>query len=130
MAPEPGLVLAWHLATDLCFYYHEEALPNLDSAKRSREMSNYMIYMLLANPDMLLAGSTSYLLTAACKELEALLGPDGALDDTELLARRMIRRLRSSTQCSGLVGDAWALAQIMMGFNHQERIRRDGDIPR
>lgn len=80
--------------------------------------------MLLANPDMLLAGSTSYLLTAACKELEALLGPDGALDDTELLARRMIRRLRSSTQCSGLVGDAWALAQILMGFNHQERMWR------
>lgn len=80
--------------------------------------------MLLANPDMLLAGSTSYLLTAACKELEALLGPDGALDDTELLARRMIPRLRSSTQCSGLVGDAWALAQILMGFNHQETMWR------
>ncbi|KAL6885496.1 hypothetical protein ACP4OV_010275 [Aristida adscensionis] len=73
-------------------------IPNLDSAKRSREMSNYMLYLLLANPEMLAVGSRNSLLADACDELRQLF--------------------------EGTIGKAWKLTQCLRGLNDQSKMWR------
>ncbi|MQM18342.1 hypothetical protein Taro_051331 [Colocasia esculenta] len=53
-------ILLWHIATDLCFYYdgasdhrEEESPPR---RRMSKEISNYMLYLLVVRPFMLTAG--------------------------------------------------------------------------
>lgn len=45
-------VLIWYVATDLCFYHPNTSSQGREgqATKRSREMSNYMIYLLLIRP--------------------------------------------------------------------------------
>jgi hypothetical protein len=60
-------VLIWHIATDLCFY-HPSTSPQGrqgEATQRSREISNYMIYLLLTRPEMLMLGTRSGLFTSA-----------------------------------------------------------------
>ncbi|XP_019052611.1 PREDICTED: uncharacterized protein LOC104593692 [Nelumbo nucifera] len=61
-------ILRWHIATDICFYLDEESRnsheeTNSPSAKiignkkkMCREVSNYMLYLLISRPFMLTAG--------------------------------------------------------------------------
>ncbi|XP_037450100.1 uncharacterized protein LOC119320067 [Triticum dicoccoides] len=90
-------VLLWHLATDFCYHdigasrsYHgswctQDSCPHVYACpawcKRSdyhegavwcREMSNYMMYLLFVNPEMLMAGTRRNLFTAAYEELEGI----------------------------------------------------------
>ncbi|XP_044973782.1 uncharacterized protein LOC123441387 [Hordeum vulgare subsp. vulgare] len=87
-------VLLWHLATDFCYY---DSLPShhgswctkdfchvygcpawcegSDHHKRAvqcREMSNYMMYLLFVNPEMLMAGTRRNLFTVAYDELKSI----------------------------------------------------------
>ncbi|KAF7067361.1 hypothetical protein CFC21_073259 [Triticum aestivum] len=93
-------VLLWHIATDFCFYYigasadHQcataqciqdasgeghgcavwcERSPHHERANRCRELSNYMIYLLFINPEMLLPGTRRNLFTTANADLEEIL---------------------------------------------------------
>uniref|UniRef100_A0A0D3HB43 DUF4220 domain-containing protein n=1 Tax=Oryza barthii TaxID=65489 RepID=A0A0D3HB43_9ORYZ len=61
----------WHLATDFCFI--SKRCTN-EVATRSIEISNYMMYLLLDNPEMLMAGTRRNLFTTAIHELEGILG--------------------------------------------------------
>ncbi|VAI35540.1 unnamed protein product [Triticum turgidum subsp. durum] len=93
-------ILLWHIATDFCFYFmgasadHRcataqciqdasgdghgcpvwcERSPHHKRAIRCREMSNYMIYLLFVNPEMLLAGTRRHLFMTANAEVEEIL---------------------------------------------------------
>ncbi|XP_037435745.1 uncharacterized protein LOC119302807 [Triticum dicoccoides] len=93
-------ILLWHIATDFCFYFmgasadHQcataqciqdasgdghgcavwcERSPHHKRAIRCREMSNYMIYLLFVNPEMLLAGTRRHLFMTANAEVEEIL---------------------------------------------------------
>ncbi|CAL4956809.1 unnamed protein product [Urochloa decumbens] len=75
-------VLLWHIATDLCLRqlgcYHQATDQGQGALiARCREMSNYMIYLLFVQPEMLLAGTRRSLFTAAAGELEELFVGNG-----------------------------------------------------
>ncbi|XP_071677294.1 uncharacterized protein [Lolium perenne] len=76
-------VLIWHVATDLCFY-HPNTSPQGQQGEptlRSREISNYMIYLLLVRPEMLMPGTRSDLFTLASDIIVE--NSKGSLDMTE-----------------------------------------------
>ncbi|XP_042478986.1 uncharacterized protein LOC122059954 [Macadamia integrifolia] len=54
-------ILLWHIATDFCYYLDMEGEKNqsetvLSNQRRSRDISNYMLYLLISRPFMLTAG--------------------------------------------------------------------------
>jgi hypothetical protein len=67
-------VLVWHIATELCAYHpRTSAQGQADLARYSRAISNYMIYLLFFQPEMLMPGTRQGLFTAACDETELML---------------------------------------------------------
>jgi hypothetical protein len=64
-------VLLWHIATDFCFFLRT---PPHNKAVQCRQMSNYMMYLLFVNPEMLLPGTRRNLFTTAYDELNHILG--------------------------------------------------------
>ncbi|XP_044414056.1 uncharacterized protein [Triticum aestivum] len=102
-SPFDESALLWHIATDFCFYHlgasadHQcataqciedasgeghgcavwcERSHHHGRAVRCREMSNYLMYLLFVNPEMLLSGSRRNLLITANAELEEILKDD------------------------------------------------------
>ncbi|KAL6840849.1 hypothetical protein ACP4OV_029375 [Aristida adscensionis] len=79
-SPFDSSVLVWHIATDLCFrrkppkYFtcrppHDEVLRELCT----EAISNYMVYLLDFQPEMLLSGSRQHLFTEAKQHMERIL---------------------------------------------------------
>ncbi|KAM0838478.1 hypothetical protein ACQ4PT_060941 [Festuca glaucescens] len=78
-------VLIWHLATDFCFYCRSTSPEHAERAQLCREISNYMIHLLFANPEMLLPGSRKRLLKVAYDELsEVFIGQETPADEGKL----------------------------------------------
>ncbi|CAD6256628.1 unnamed protein product [Miscanthus lutarioriparius] len=144
-------VVLWHLATDFCFFRPmddaaagKSATPNShghdegDAARRrSREISNYMAYLLSTNPEMLMPGSRRSLFKEAYDKLDEMAGdkddstsspiPNGTvptqkktkkpsmLDEQQMIASQIMQKLQSAKEGSeSLVLDAWVLAQELM----------------
>ncbi|TVU39121.1 hypothetical protein EJB05_12526, partial [Eragrostis curvula] len=106
-------VLLWHIATDLCFYDTDPL-----------EMSNYMMYLLFVNPEMLLPGSRRNLFTTAYAELEGLLkGQEPSLEEGGL-TKNIIDRLQSIEEGSqeGFIHDAWALAKGLKALGDEKKM--------
>ncbi|KAL6856998.1 hypothetical protein ACP4OV_018380 [Aristida adscensionis] len=104
-------IIIWHLATDFC--YHKSILPDSERMRLCREISNYMMHLLFANPEMLMPGSRRNLFTTAYSELEAVLkGEDLSLVDEKQLAEKIIDKNNSE---EGLfIHDAWMLARSLL----------------
>ncbi|TVT98450.1 hypothetical protein EJB05_56247, partial [Eragrostis curvula] len=129
-------VLLWHIATDLCFYDTDplggrsrcatsnDVLLHHVSATGCREMSNYMMYLLFVNPEMLLPGSRRNLFTTAYAELEGLLkGQEPPLEEGGL-TKNIIDRLQSIEEGSqeGFIHDAWALAKVLKALGDEKKM--------
>uniref|UniRef100_A0ACD5WL81 Uncharacterized protein n=3 Tax=Avena sativa TaxID=4498 RepID=A0ACD5WL81_AVESA len=108
-------ILIWHIATDLCF--HQIGGP-LDSIQPCREMSNYMMHLLIANPEMLMPGSRRSLFAIAYNELEAILkGEEDTPMEQDKIAKHVIDKVKSAQDTStkeSFIYDAWVLAQGLM----------------
>jgi hypothetical protein len=87
-------ILLWHITTDFCFYYMGASVDHqcaiawctqdyafgqdhgcaawCESVVRCKEISNYMMYLLFVNPEMLMAGTRRNLFIAANAEVEEL----------------------------------------------------------
>ncbi|CAL5033479.1 unnamed protein product [Urochloa decumbens] len=65
-------ILIWHIATDFCFYDSRGTSQNI-CARQCREISNYMMHLLVANPDMLMVGIRKDLVTAVYDNLQRML---------------------------------------------------------
>ncbi|KAF8700708.1 hypothetical protein HU200_034059 [Digitaria exilis] len=109
-------------------------------AVQCRQMSNYMMYLLFVNPDMLLPGSRRNLFTTAYDELK------GILEDKKLAApmegsagtrqankppteekeviQSIITKLHSThgSEKEGFIHDAWSLAQGLLALGDEERM--------
>ncbi|XP_062198260.1 uncharacterized protein LOC133900977 [Phragmites australis] len=110
-------VLIWHLATDFCFYQTSQS-PSIADGRRCREMSNYMAYLLFVNPEMLMTGARRSLLKAAYRKLKDMLKEYTPLDEKEL-AHTIIQRVKD-TEGSGIVYDAWCLANDLMDLHMED----------
>jgi hypothetical protein len=127
--PMDESVLVWHVATELCFYLGSPSADNV-CAKRSREMSNYMVYLLHAKPDMLTVGSSSALLDVSVEQLERLLTRHRRHGTTIKYVRirdvalDLIAEQQGVTESSGIIGKAWELAQRLRGLNDEAKLWR------
>ncbi|KAM0855081.1 hypothetical protein ACQ4PT_050023 [Festuca glaucescens] len=115
-------ILLWHIATDLCFHL---ASTSPASSQPCREMSNYMMHLLVANPEMLITGSRRSLFTIAYKELEAILkeDQDDALMEESKIAKQVIYKVKSAQDTStkeSFIYDAWVLAQGLIDLGDKK----------
>ncbi|KAJ1267241.1 hypothetical protein BS78_07G041700 [Paspalum vaginatum] len=98
-------IILWHVATDFCFH-GKGSSPNSECAGMCRQISNYMMHLLFANPEMLLPSSRRSLFTTAYEELEAILQGDdlsqlGEKGHTQMIIDKDWRHLqRGSRGCS------------------------------
>uniref|UniRef100_A0A0D3HB42 DUF4220 domain-containing protein n=1 Tax=Oryza barthii TaxID=65489 RepID=A0A0D3HB42_9ORYZ len=106
-------VLLWYLATDLCLL--SEGYTN-EGATRSIEISNYMMYLLLNNPDMLMVGTRRSLFTTAIHELEGIIG-DETLNDIDL-AHKIIAKVESSEGHPSFIHNACALSKALLRLDN------------
>jgi hypothetical protein len=131
-------VLLWHLATDFCF--HLTATPPTDeTAQRCRVMSNYMVYLLFVNPEMLMTGARRFLFREAYRQLKKTLkltpqqpDPDAAGPSRHEieLARKIAQNIQdASGHQIRFIYDAWRLTQHLQNLRveqEQETMRRCG----
>ncbi|TVU10482.1 hypothetical protein EJB05_44016, partial [Eragrostis curvula] len=142
-------VLLWHIATDFCFYScsftgHECVFPQgtrriqrespggqtgpqcgqlIDcKANTCRQMSNYMMYLLFINPEMLLPGSRRNLFTTAYRELEDVLTDIEPPVEEKGLVLRINSEMQSTngSQEEGFIHDAWSLAQGLQALGDEK----------
>ncbi|KAF7067192.1 hypothetical protein CFC21_073113 [Triticum aestivum] len=112
-------VLVWHVATDLCFY-HPDTSPQCrqgEATQHSREISNYMFYLLLIRPEMLMLGAKSYIVTLASDKI--VKNSKGLLEPTEESLAREIFNL--SPSAPDMVSNACKLAKALMELGGDER---------
>ncbi|PNT78226.1 hypothetical protein BRADI_1g75542v3 [Brachypodium distachyon] len=144
-------VLVWHIATDLCFYgkgafaasrtrsmpvsvgapenlcEREEATPGLSISATGwcREMSNYMMYLLFAKPDMLMACTRRNLFLAAYDQLKEI------LEDQEMqqqpvaeraIAQKIITKVKESPGGGSFVHEAWDLAEALLAIPNEKEM--------
>ncbi|CAL5010025.1 unnamed protein product [Urochloa decumbens] len=103
-------VVLWHVATEFCFQHQGTS----SETKVSKQISNYMLHLLFANPEMLMPGTRRSLFTDAYGELEAILrGDDVSLLDEKQLTEKIIDKMQYR---QGFIHDAWVLAQELIQF--------------
>lgn len=114
-------IILWHLATEFCFH-HKDASPESDECtKLCRQISNYMMHLLFANPEMLLPSSRRVLFTTAYEEHEDILqGDDVSLFDEKELTQKIIKKAESAG--FGFTRDAWILAEELKQLGDEKKI--------
>lgn len=108
------LVLVWHIATDLCFHHPADTSsqgPSGDTTVRSsRQISNYMIYLLFICPEMLMPGTRQDLFTVACNDIKHIPRDQ---DDPASIAQKIL--LMEQDELKGdVVPNAHRLAKRLM----------------
>ncbi|KAM0916791.1 hypothetical protein ACQ4PT_009954 [Festuca glaucescens] len=112
-------VLIWHIATDLCFY-HMNTSPQCrqgEGTQRSREISNYMVYLLLIRPEMLMPDTRSDLFTSVSNKI--LGNSKGPFDTEEMIAQAILDMPMLPTP-SVLVSNASKLAKALMELSDEK----------
>ncbi|KAL6870905.1 hypothetical protein ACP4OV_014753 [Aristida adscensionis] len=109
-------ILVWHVATELCLHHPKTStadVPDRQSSARrcSKVISNYMIYLLLIRPEMLLPGSRQGIFTVTSDDIEVMLkhanGPP--LLDRRSITERILRAAQTSpSPNAGYIG-IWTL---------------------
>lgn len=113
--PFDEAVLLWHLATDFCFHYMDEVYTNnqiRNMSRTSRRISNYLMYLLFVNPEMLMTGTRSSLFKTAYddrKNVMVRLDAEQVPMANEREITRSIMGRVAPDGPGGLVGDALGL---------------------
>ncbi|CAN6356458.1 unnamed protein product [Urochloa humidicola] len=118
-------ILIWHVATDFCLHHATSTPDDVHYVNRSqcREISNYMMHLLFANPEMLMPGSRKNLLAAANKELDDMFKDEDPPEDREQIMLTIDEKLRVRSG-GGFIGYSWSLAQGLMGLGSEEKMWR------
>jgi len=130
--PFDDSVLLWHLATEFCYFDHVDT--GHDATRHSRMVSNYMAYLLVVEPELLIPGARRRLFGAAYAELRKMLKPPPEdeeaveIEPTEKKApppkaknemvRKVIQNVKSTIGLGSedLVHKAWAVANELKEF--------------
>ncbi|CAL4992447.1 unnamed protein product [Urochloa decumbens] len=122
-------VLLWHLATDFCFHLADPAPSTHQVAHNSKEMSNYMAYLLFVNPEMLMTGASRLVFRNTYFELKNMPLDEGertqrdmkktTLEDEKDLAMTIAHKVQSM-EGGGLVQDAWVLTEDLMDLGKED----------
>jgi hypothetical protein len=113
-------IIIWHVATDICFH-KKGTSHDFECARMCRQISNYMMHLLFANPEMLLPGSRRNLFKDAYDELEAILKGDD--DPSPLDERRLTLKIINKAELpEGFIQDSRILAQELMRFGDDNKM--------
>ncbi|KAK3123028.1 hypothetical protein QOZ80_8AG0622670 [Eleusine coracana subsp. coracana] len=146
--PFDETVLVWHIATDICFFFdkrdndldfmcckeesHErcgawcKGSTHYNAAICCREISNYMVYLLVVSPDMLMAGTRASMFSDARKELGKLFKNDKQSSQKLCFAREIYKRTHSSEDATpeeAIIPRATKLASQLLAFDDKKRWR-------
>uniref|UniRef100_A0ACD5XPP4 Uncharacterized protein n=1 Tax=Avena sativa TaxID=4498 RepID=A0ACD5XPP4_AVESA len=113
-------ILVWHIATDVCFY-HPNTHPRhrqREATERSREISNYMVYLLVIRPEMLMPGTRADLFTLASNEI--IKNSNKQPDMTEQSFAQEILRMPMLSSADDTVSNACKLAKELMELDNEE----------
>lgn len=69
-------ILLWHLATEFCYFDRVDDTGS-DAIWHNRVMSNYMVYLLFVNPEMLITGARPSLFRDEYERLKVIPLDDG-----------------------------------------------------
>ncbi|KAL6659170.1 hypothetical protein ACP70R_003210 [Stipagrostis hirtigluma subsp. patula] len=124
--PFDEAVLVWHLATDIFFY--EGACAAADrhhkTAILSREKSNYMVYLLVAHPDILMAGTRAGIFVKAKEELQEMFKDTEIPTDEGELTREIRRKaqlLDDATAIRTFIQPESKLASQLLALGSEKR---------
>ncbi|CAM0943064.1 unnamed protein product [Alopecurus aequalis] len=117
--PFDETVLLWHLATDFCFYSMEAKDEVEEVSRCSRHISNYLVYLLFVNPEMLMTGTRSTLFKSVYGDLKRMVQQLDAGEDERGITARIVEQLlippAPGEGGGGLVSDAFGLAEALTG---------------
>ncbi|KAL6638718.1 hypothetical protein ACP70R_023577 [Stipagrostis hirtigluma subsp. patula] len=122
--PFDEVILKWHLATDICFYEGAAADHHHETATRCREISNYMLSLLVAHPDMLMAGTRPAVFSNACKNLQKMFkGTELPTDEGDLTREihRKAQLLQDATAIEAFIQPASKLASQLLAMGSKKR---------
>ncbi|KAL6655045.1 hypothetical protein ACP70R_005871 [Stipagrostis hirtigluma subsp. patula] len=91
-------------------------------AVQCRKMSNYMMYLLFVNPEMLLPGSRRNLFTTANSELEELLKDNKPPSNKEGLIQEIKDKIGSEGNQGKFISQGWALAQALLDLGDEKKM--------
>ncbi|CAN6374344.1 unnamed protein product [Urochloa humidicola] len=113
--PFDEAVLIWHLATDFCFHSMNINTDEIrDMSTTSRQISNYLMYLLFVNPEMLMTGTKSRLFKTAYGDLKRMIRLDAtALGEREITATILEMMRMAPAGEGGLIRDAFGLASTL-----------------
>ncbi|CAO2189096.1 unnamed protein product [Urochloa humidicola] len=123
-APFDESVLVWHIATDVCYYQGASQASHLKAAASCREISNYLVYLLVTSPDMLMAGTRASILSDASEELRSMFKSDKTLPSEGDLTREIHRRAQPSRDAAAteaFVPRASKLASQLLALDGDKR---------
>ncbi|KAM0857791.1 hypothetical protein ACQ4PT_000922 [Festuca glaucescens] len=118
--PFDETVLTWHIATDLCFY-HSSTSPQGrrgEATEHSREISNYMICLLLIRPEMLMPGSRSDLFTLVSDQI--IEDSKGPLSVTEEILAKEILNMPMLSTAANMISSAVNLAKGLIELRDEK----------
>ncbi|KAL6601574.1 hypothetical protein ACP70R_044794 [Stipagrostis hirtigluma subsp. patula] len=92
-------------------------------AVQCRQMSNYMIYLLFINPEMLLPGSRRNLFTTAYGELQGILkGCKPTVEEIDIIERiKTAVKPTDDSKGEGFINDAWVLAEKLQALGDEKK---------
>ncbi|KAF7001232.1 hypothetical protein CFC21_016943 [Triticum aestivum] len=119
-------LLLWHIATDLCCYPLEPTVQTKDASnmqKIGQTLSEYMLYLLIKQPEMLSATAGIGLLRYrdTCAEAKRFFESAAAWDPDHMDARRMLLSVNTTQmpsvvkgdRCKSVLFDAVILAKVL-----------------
>ncbi|GJM90039.1 hypothetical protein PR202_ga06278 [Eleusine coracana subsp. coracana] len=117
-------VLLWHIATDLCFHWPDQSPEILASTQLARYISNYMIYLLFIQPELLIPGARSTLFSSAIDDIESLLlgSSKETFDEEGSIAQAIRKATKTERRTSTNVHQACMLAEVLMNLDEKERL--------
>ncbi|XBI96370.1 hypothetical protein VPH35_032660 [Triticum aestivum] len=114
--PFDETIILWHLATDLCFQHMTRSPDDRHCASRCKVISNYMMHLLVANPEMLMPGSRKSLFKKAYDKLKHILKDIHTKSRNEMeFIRGLIDKCHEGSAPASFIHDAWELAEFLSG---------------
>lgn len=111
--PFDECVLMWHIATDFCFRSTRHSA--------ATHISNYMVHLLFANPEMLMPGSRKSIFTDTYNQLGDILRGEGTCKDADGLVQKIIDKLVSGeVPRESIIYHAWMLAETLMDMDYNK----------